>query len=128
MLDLDLADGRQLGDGIAEPEGHHPASVPGCDDHELVLSEAGHRIEEADPVGDGRRDVAQDLVSDAGAFAIADAAQAVDVEDDHGERCALPRGTRDLQLEHALEGHAVGQPGEPVRMQEAIGVIRALPG
>ena len=127
-LDLDLADGRQLGDGIAEPEGHDAAGVAGCDDDELVLAEAGHRVEEADAVGDGSGHVAEDLVSDAGALALADVGQAVDIEEDHGKRCPLARGTGDLQLEHALEGDPVGQPGEAVGVQEAVGVVRALPG
>ena len=67
--DVGVADGRQLGDGIAQPQGHDAAGVAGCDDHELVLAEAGHGVEQAHAVGDGAGHVAQHLVGDAGALA-----------------------------------------------------------
>ena len=66
--DVDLADGRQLRDGVAQPQRHDAAGVAGCDDDELVVAEAGHRVEQADAVGDGGGHVAEHLVGDAGAL------------------------------------------------------------
>ena len=68
--DVDLADGRQLRDGVAQAQGHDAARVAGRDDHELVLAEAGHRVQQADAIGDGGGHVAQDLVGHAGALAL----------------------------------------------------------
>ena len=66
--DVGVADGRQLGDGIAQSQGHDAAGIAGRDDHELVLAEAGHGIEQSDAVGDGAGHVAQHLVGDARAL------------------------------------------------------------
>ena len=58
---------------------------------------------------------------------VADVAEAIDVEHGHRQRRALARGAGDLQLQHALEGDAVGETGEAVGVREAVGVIGLLP-
>ncbi len=66
--DVGVTHGWQLGDGVAQPQGHDAAGVAGCDDHELVFTEAGHGVEQPHAIGDGAGHVAQHLVGHAGAL------------------------------------------------------------
>ena len=125
--DAGVAHGGQLGDGVTQPQGHDAAGISGCDDHELVLAEARHGIEQPDPIGDGAGHVSQHLVRDTRALALADVGEPVDIQHRDRQRRALSGSAGDLQLQHALEGDAVSEAGEPVGVRQAIGVVRSFP-
>ena len=80
---------------------------------ELVAAEAGDHLAVAQPIAQGVRDLADQLVSGAVAERVVDVLEQVDV-DQHARRAAVAGDVVDVALELALERAAVEQAGERV--------------
>ena len=101
--------------GQDTPRDRH-AGRAGGQDRELIAPEPRDRVHQAHRLGQGRGDLAQDVVGHVGAALAIDRRQAVDVEDGQADRRALAARPHQLELEHPFERAAVGEPGERIRL------------
>ena len=102
------------------------AGRAGGQDGELVAAEPRDRVHQAHRLGEGRGDLAQDVIGHVRPALAIDRRQAVDVEDGQADRRALAARPHQLELEHALERAAIGEPGEGIRAGQAFEPVGAF--
>lgn len=118
-------------EGIDRPEdpvGDYDAAAPGRDDDELVPPDPGHGVDHADLIGQHGGDRPQDGIPGGNTSLLVSGPESVHVEDRHRDLSLLAVGAGDLQLQHAVERPAVGEPGQRIEMGQPLLPVSLLDG